>query len=341
MKLISFAIPSYNSEAYLHKCVDSLLIGGEDVEIIIVNDGSHDKTGFIANEYQAKYPTIVKALHQENGGHGSGVNAGILNATGLYFKVVDSDDWVDEKALRTLLDTIKMHQKNHMQIDMYFTNFVYEHVADNTFFVRSYKDKFSTGKITHWEDVKKFKYSETILMHAMIHRTEILKKHFMALPKHTFYVDNLFAYQYLPYTKNLYYIDVDLYRYFIGRDDQSVNMKNIVRRYDQQLRVMRLMLGRFSYDDIMSMEKGLRKYMMFCLSTVMIVTLMFTTAINEKERKDAMKSLWHDLKAKDKKLYRKIKFFHYPAILNPLPWRLKGKVTTKGYLYFAKKVKLG
>ena len=98
MKLLSIAIPCYNSENYMRKCVESLLVGGEDVEIIIVDDGSvKDRTAEIADEYAEKYPGIVKAVHQENGGHGAAVNAGIENATGLYFKVVDSDDWVKEE----------------------------------------------------------------------------------------------------------------------------------------------------------------------------------------------------------------------------------------------------
>ena len=85
MKLLSIAIPCYNSEAYMRKCVESLLAGGEDVEIIIVDDGSKDKTAEIADDYAQKYPSIVKAVHQENGGHGAAVNTVIYNATGLYF----------------------------------------------------------------------------------------------------------------------------------------------------------------------------------------------------------------------------------------------------------------
>ena len=107
MKLLSFAVPCYNSAAYMAKCVESLLKGGEDVEIIIVNDGSSDDTARIADEYATKYPTIVKAVHKENGGHGSAVNAGIENATGLFFKVVDSDDWVKEEAYMQILDTLR------------------------------------------------------------------------------------------------------------------------------------------------------------------------------------------------------------------------------------------
>ena len=93
MKYISFAIPCYNSAAYMDRAVESILKGGEDVEIIIVNDGSKDDTSKIAHEYEEKYPTIVRAVDKENGGHGDAVNAGLDHAEGKYFKVVDSDDW--------------------------------------------------------------------------------------------------------------------------------------------------------------------------------------------------------------------------------------------------------
>ena len=91
----------------MRNCVDSLLEGGELVEILIVDDGSKDDTAKIADEYAAKYPTIVKAIHQENSGHGGAVNTGIKNATGLYFKVVDSDDWVNAEAYHKILDKLE------------------------------------------------------------------------------------------------------------------------------------------------------------------------------------------------------------------------------------------
>ena len=87
--------------------IESLLVGGEDIEILIVNDGSKDGTARIADEYATKYPNIVRAIHQENGGHGEAVNAGLRNAPGLYYKVVDSDDWVDENALKEVLALLK------------------------------------------------------------------------------------------------------------------------------------------------------------------------------------------------------------------------------------------
>lgn len=83
MKYITFAVPCYNSENYMRRCVDSLLIGGKDVEIILIDDGSSDRTAQIADEYEIEYPDIVRVVHKENGGHGSGVNKGLELANGI------------------------------------------------------------------------------------------------------------------------------------------------------------------------------------------------------------------------------------------------------------------
>ena len=103
MKLLTITVPCYNSQDYMENCIKSLLPGGEKVEIIIIDDGSKDNTGRIADEYAAKYPSIIKVVHQENGGHGEGINQGLKHATGTYFKVVDSDD-----TLRNLGELAKM-----------------------------------------------------------------------------------------------------------------------------------------------------------------------------------------------------------------------------------------
>ena len=104
MKLLTFAVPCYNSAEYMRKCIESLLPGGDEVEILIVDDGSQkDNTLEIAREYETKYPGICRAIHQENGGHGEAVNTGLRNAAGIFFKVVDSDDWVDPEAYREVL----------------------------------------------------------------------------------------------------------------------------------------------------------------------------------------------------------------------------------------------
>ena len=123
MKILTIAIPSYNSMDYMRNCIESLLPGGEDVEILIVDDGSKDETPAIADEYEAKYPGIIRAIHQENGGHGEAVNAGLRNATGFFYKVVDSDDWVDAEAYQKILAFLKEAVKEEEPLDMLLSNY--------------------------------------------------------------------------------------------------------------------------------------------------------------------------------------------------------------------------
>lgn len=342
MKYITFAIPSYNSEAYLHHAVDTILSGGEDVEILIVNDGSKDGTAAIADEYAAKYPTIVRAIHKPNGGHGSGVNRGIQEATGLYYKVVDSDDWVDEKALAELLNTVKRHVAKGIEADLYITNFIYDKTQENKQTCRSWRNKFPVGRLFGWEDVKPFVGSEELLMHNLMYKVEPLRASGMVLPEHTFYVDNIFAYQPLPYMKKLFYLDVDLYHYFIGRDDQSVNINNFTKRYDQQLRVMNHMLQAYSYDQIQAMEPKLRKYMFQDLSVIMVTTMMFCCSGGDDEpRKAAYQQMWDDLKFRDPKLYDYLAHKSIPALLGWMPWNFRGKTMLAGYKLLCKFLNLG
>ncbi len=157
MKLISFGIPCYNSAAYMSKCIESLLIGGDEVEIIIVDDGSQkDNTLQIAKEYEAKYPGIVKAVHQENGGHGEAVNTGLRNATGVYYKVVDSDDWLDEINLPKVLDKLRELVMAGTPVDMFVANYIYDKVGQTRKKVVRYTTALPENCIFTWNDVKYF-----------------------------------------------------------------------------------------------------------------------------------------------------------------------------------------
>ena len=247
MKLLSIAIPCYNSQDYMENCIESLLVGGEEVEILIVDDGSSDRTAEIADDYARKYPTIVKAIHQENGGHGEAVNAGIRNATGLYFKVVDSDDWVNKEAYVQILKTLYELLRGPQTVDLLISNFVYEKQGATRKKIMQYRKCLPQDRIFGWEEVKHMPKGKYLLMHSMIYRTKLLHECNLELPKHTFYVDNLFAFEPLPYVKNLYYLDVNFYRYFIGRDDQSVNEKVMIKRIDQQIRCLQPLLKRFTF----------------------------------------------------------------------------------------------
>ena len=151
MKILSFAIPCYNSAEYMEKCIKSVLTGGEDVEIIIVDDGSSkDNTAKIADKYAEKFPTIVKAVHQENGGHGQAVNTGLLNATGKYFKVVDSDDWVETDMMEVMLQ-----KTSGRPGEIIFFNFLNKCNRYNIYCVSYYKGNLGKESCTYMKAYKK------------------------------------------------------------------------------------------------------------------------------------------------------------------------------------------
>ena len=242
MKLLSIAIPCYNSAAYMRRCIDSLLPGGEDVEILIVNDGSTDNTKDIAEEYRERFPSMVKVINKKNGGHGSAVNAGIQNAAGLFYKVVDSDDWVNQSAYMQILSVLREIIRDGKSLDMLISNFVYEKEGEERKKVMKYHHALPKDQIFTWKDVKHFRVGQYILMHSVIYRTNLLRECGLQLPEHTFYVDNIFVFNPLPYVKTMYYLDVNFYRYYIGRADQSVNEKVMIGRIDQQIKVNKLMV---------------------------------------------------------------------------------------------------
>lgn len=328
MKYISFAIPCYNSQDYMAHAIESILPGGEDVEIIIVNDGSKDRTSEIAHEYMEKYPTIVKVVDKENGGHGDAVNSGLTYATGKYFKVVDSDDWVDEEALLKVLDTIKGFVKDESEVDMVIANYVYEKVGMTHKKVIRYDNVLPENQIFKWEDIGHFRLDQYILMHSVIYRTEMLKLCQLELPKHTFYVDNIYVYYPLPHVRTLYYMNVDLYRYFIGREDQSVNEKVMISRIDQQLFVTKKMISMYELRLIGS--KKLRKYMVNYLAIMMTVSSILCIRSKKKENLEKKKELWAYLKKKDYRTYMKIRYGILGQTMN-LPGRSGRRVSSLAY----------
>ena len=290
----------------MENCIRSLLPGGEDVEIIIVDDGSKDGTAAIADRYAAEYPTIIKAVHQENGGHGEAVNAGLRNATGLYFKVVDSDDWLDEENYPKVLAKLAELVHQGKAPDMMICNYIYDKQGVKHKKAVSYASAFPQDEVFTWRDVKHFRLGQYILMHSVIYRTHMLKECGLELPKHTFYVDNIFVYQPLPHVKSMYYLDVNFYRYFIGRDDQSVNEKVMISRIDQQILVTKLMLG--YYDVTKIKNPKLRHYMVRYLEIMMTVTSILAIRSETEENLKKKKELWQYLKQQNFTLYMRLRW---------------------------------
>ncbi|MDO5135450.1 MAG: glycosyltransferase [Eubacteriales bacterium] len=328
MKLLSIAIPCYNSQDYMGKCIESLLPGGEEVEILVVNDGSSDRTGEIAEEYARRYPTIVRAIHQENGGHGAAVNAGIANAQGLYFKVVDSDDWVNQESYQKILKALEDLIRGPRTVDMLISNFVYEKQGATKKRVMHYRHCLPTERIFTWDEVRYMPKGKYLLMHSLIYRTELLHNCGLRLPEHTFYVDNIFAFDPLPSVETMYYIDTNFYRYFIGRDDQSVNEAVMIRRIDQQIRVNKRMVD--SYTACGPMNKRTRAYMISYLDIITTISSIMLIRSGTSEALEKKKELLDYIRATNKVLYRKLRHSLMGNFMN-LPGRSGRKVSVAAY----------
>ena len=250
MKVLSVIVPCYNSEDYMENCIHSLLTGGPEVEIIIVDDGSTDRTAQIADKYQMDYPGVVNVIHQENGGHGEAVNTGLRHAAGLFFKVVDSDDWVSISAFN--------------------------------------------------------------------------------------YVDNIFVYHPLPYVKTMYYLNVDFYRYYIGREDQSVNERVMIRRIDQQLKVNYHMIDDYNISNTQEVSNiKLRHYMRNYLEIIMVVSSIMLIRSKTAENLQKKYELWNYLKENDKRTYYWMKWSILGRSMN-LPGKSGRKISEMAY-YLAQK----
>ncbi|MBE5936126.1 MAG: glycosyltransferase family 2 protein [Lachnospiraceae bacterium] len=330
MKILSVAIPCYNSAEYMSKAIESVLVAGEDVEILIVNDGSKDDTAKIGREYEEKYPTICKLINKENGGHGDAVNFGLANATGHYFKVLDSDDWFAKEPFKKIINFLKDIVEQGTELDLLISNYVYDKVGETKKKAVKYKRALPEGRIFTWSEIGRFKHSQNILMHSVIYRTEVLRECNLVLPKHTFYVDNIFVFKPLPYCKSIYYMNVNLYHYFIGRDDQSVNETVMMSRIDQQLRVNKLMIDYLNAEHSKLTDKKCRKYMEKYLNMIMIVSSVYLIKIGTDESLAKRDELWDYLKKSDDKVYSKLRHNSVGAALNTNNW-VGRKVVQSGY----------
>lgn len=314
MKILSILVPCYNSEDYLSKCIDSLLNCGEGIEILIINDGSTDGTKQMADMYESLYPSKIKAIHQNNSGHGGAVNTGIANAIGKYIKVVDSDDWVNPEALKKVVTKLRSFVEENEKVDMVISNFIYDKKDVVKKKVMSYRDILEANKVVTWDDIGRFKAREYILMHSVIYSMDVLKESKLVLPQNTFYVDNLFVYLPLPYVDTMYYIDECVYHYFIGRDEQSVNEKNMIQRIDQQLLVNKLMFESVNLTNIKHRKK--RKYMMHYLNIVTAVSSIILFRKGTDEAMEKKKILWQLIKDKDLYLYFRLRTSLLGSIIN-------------------------
>jgi len=327
--LLTVVVPAYNAEAYLARALDSVVGFGSELEVLVVDDGSTDGTARLAQAYADRYPEEVRLVSKPNGGHGSAINTGLEHARGAYLKVVDADDWLDRPALTRVLATLRDAVGSGSELDLLVSNFVYEKVGKRAKTAVRYTGALPRGRVLTWERTRRFAKRQYLMMHALTYRTDVLREAGLRLPEHTFYVDNLYALVPLHRVRTLFYLDVDLYRYFIGRSDQSVHEAVMLRRLDQQLRVNWLMLQHVSRTQVH--DARLRRYLLHyvaitcAVSSTLLIRAGTAATLAQKEQ------LWTRLRALDPSLYRRVRWSVLGQISN-LPGPAGRRATILAYL---------
>ena len=308
MKLLTVTVPCYNSQDYMEKCIKSILPGGDRVEIIIIDDGSKDNTGAIADDYAARYPDIIRVVHQPNGGHGEGINQGLRHATGKYFKTVDSDDWLSEDFPR-FLDLLEDCDRQG-GVDLFVTNYHYDHADGKGDRSINFSNALPEGRIFLWHETRPFFVDQILMIHSCTFRTQMLRESGLEMPKHTFYEDNYFVYGNLKGVYRMYYMNADLYRYFIGREGQSIQEDVMKRRYTHQLKATELCFKAVHLDEVRDKRK--LSYMKHELFIMFGISILYARLNRNAEADAELEAMWDRCRLFDAKW---TDYFRYRTLL--------------------------
>lgn len=298
-KILTVVIPSYNTEKYMDECLPFFLDERilNDIEILIINDGSKDNTSLLAEKYVKKFPNTVRLITKENGGHGSVINRGIEEAGGKYFKVVDGDDWVVTENFTDLVQKLK-----HMDADLVINPYIKYHIGRKT-------ESVVEMPIHDYGTVKKFdtvaKNLNTLELHGITFRTSILKDNNIKMQEKCYYEDSEYDLYPIPYIDTIVFYKEPVYVYRIGSPTQSVNMSNAVKNLDMHYKILKNMISFYhNLGNEISDEK--RDYIIrFVVSRIQSQYGIYLKIKFGKDAKKGMLEFDNNLKKLSRELYDK------------------------------------
>lgn len=255
-KIITVVIPAYNIGRYIEQCLPGFLTDEilDDIEILIVNDGSKDDTAIKGAEFEARYPDTVKLVNKENGGHGSTINKGIQLAGGTYFKVVDGDDWVDPEAFKELVLFLKQSEN---VFDMIVNPYQCVYMDSGQKEIVDYKKYVDYGTYHFNEIAGKV---TPIQMHAVTFRTDILKKNHIRIDENKFYVDAEYILFPIPYVKTVIFRPECVYQYRLATAGQSMNPKNLIKNRNMHKEVLYTLTKFYDVWSKQKIEDSVKQY---------------------------------------------------------------------------------
>ena len=244
MKVLSFIIPAYNSEAYLDKCISSMLVPEilDKLEILVVNDGSTDATPEVARKYCEQYPGTVRLISQENKGHGGALNTGCAAAAGKYLKVIDADDWVETQNLPQFLALLEACGSDVVLTHHHTIDISTGEIRNWKSYPEAFGQEYTFREImSHWKS-----FDRSLTFHGVTYRTAFYRESGISLSEHVFYEDHEYATFPCCRAKSVTPFDLFLYDYRIGDVNQSVSCANQLKRIGHTEAVLRHMTQEYA-----------------------------------------------------------------------------------------------
>lgn len=275
---LTVAVPAYNSEAYLEKCLDSLVDADTRLEVIVVNDGSTDQTETIANRYVNTYPEQVRLINKKNGGHGSAINCAVERAAGRYFKVIDADDWIFRENLTALLDALE-----HTKADAVITGYQTLHVGNGKILTYSTECQYVGQEVDLPQLLEVYdQISSCCSFHGLLYRTQFYRSCGFRLSEGIFYEDHEYAILPFSHVETILILPFLFYEYRIGNNGQSVAFHNQVKRIHHIETVIRKILD---YRDACNPLRPDREEYILRKLCVVVVSYFAVALVKDCDRK--------------------------------------------------------
>lgn len=293
-KVLTISISAYNVDKYLDSTLKSLCIDNiDDVEILVINDGSTDNTLQIAQKYEATYPSTVRVIDKKNGGYGTTIKTGLSLAKGKYFMVLDGDDWLDTKSLDILVTELKIRDE-----DMVFWNMLFVYPDGKTVYKPTFHSDMSKKTYT-WDEIKN---PFDVKIHEMAIKTDKYQKIDYSLGDF-FYVDIEFDVFSILAAQSFVYFDMDLYMYRYGLAEQSVNPINMQKNY-KMLEDISVRLCNIYEKEKDSLDDMKKKCMVSRIASLSFSTFMVALSFpSNRENKENLRNYINKIESEEIKKY--------------------------------------
>ena len=280
MKQLSIAVPSYNSAAFISKGLQSYIYedGTMDprLEVIIVNDGSTDNTLEVANEWVSRFPDGFRVIDKENGGHGSGINAGIDAAKGRYYKVIDSDDWILTDNLKPILDALE-----NSSADIVTTGFHTVNMATGVSLAYGAGDEEKELPLAEFVPHKEEILSAQ-MFHGLMYNTDFYRNSGIRMSEGVFFEDQEYAILPFMHARTILLLPYYFYEYQTGNAAQSVNFANQGKKAGHLLKVLENLIDNYKNTPMDDAQRG---YVSWRISNV--VTSYYAAVLVKNTEKKA------------------------------------------------------